>query len=1063
MKFVTLYNRVLINIELNIFDDDKIYEKLCKLYEDKTENNELLMRTIKEYDFQPENWWKRKFINTLLKVLLDNDKLWEEISTEIKWLIYQKINEMLWKEKIKGEYLEFSILFRLSPKKEDIVKIEDKFDLTHYLYWYFLRYYFSKKDYERFCRSLKIYLDKYFEDLDDNKFFVLGDSDYESRFKVGRIANTFLEYFIDNFNELINLILNYQVHYSSIELLCRNASSDLAQKFLKLLLNEYLIKHNFRLESHIRGEEFEKMIRAQNEDAEFWKYIFDKFSLWEFQAFDIWFYVLKWIITPNNILQFFSYNWEDYIILNLYYLYDEADIIGKEIYKKYKRIIDNNKKFNDERRARENSNKLKKEKEIKDKIKWLMEKDIEDVKLQKKKYPCREIIYLYREYPDYFSKDEIEFVKNEIKFYFSCDEIKLRDSKTEVVTLQNNSFRIPRFIRDLVLCVSIHERLWIDISKHTDILIWLIPYLFDSELNLILNNLLKYKIAELGKKDVKWLIDIYLDKRQKDLGKFQNTRIPFLISKWFININELNKNQQKEIYQIYKNKLSDENVSYWEKKIFLDSILEIWVFDKERIYEEYRNIFQNFLEYNYYEDYLLGNIDVDLVEDYEKFLKINEILISLYKDEDCIKWRLKQLKWIKTNYIWKGWEVRWLTKRDDEIFWSNSKDERFYMCLIKVINYPQYIEDVKEILLNIQKVEFNEEDYVRWYIYDFCLEYFKTASDDKQLKEALLINDKIFVKRYLLKIMSEENKSKYREQEFQRLYFNMKEETEIVRDLKIENELLREENGKLLQWNTDLEKELEKYKTLFDNDEIEIFLYVEWRTDKFYLDMAHRCLKSYKNLKIRVINCCWANEILNTILAYFLDWKKWIHIWLFDFDSWWISARSVKNHDKILWTELRYKNMREQDLFDDKIFVNKCKINNNSHYSLILLPILTDYIDQIFFDGKISNQVVSKQSNHAIQFLESKGVIYNDFSHPLLTIEHFLWDYFNNSYEEFETFWWNKLKCIKNDNDKKKIMNDIKNSIDRVPQSIWENFEPIFQYIQKVYDEFKNSIIKNIE
>lgn len=1055
MKFSDLYNKTLINIELNIFDDDKIYEKLCKLYVNNVENNDLLINTIKEYDLKPESRWKRKFINTLLKLLLDNELLCEEISIEIICLIYQKINKILWNDEVKWEYLEFGVFFRLSPKEEDVIKLEEKFDLKYYLYGFFLRYYFSKKNYDKFCKSLEIYFNKYFSNTDSDKIFILGDGDYESWFKIKEIANTFLGYFLENLDELINLIYNYQIHPESIELLCRNASNDLVKNFLKLLFNEYFNKHNYYLETHIKDEQIERLVETQNNDSEFWKYIFDKVSSWEFQPFRLWFYILKWIITGSNIKEFFSYSWENYIILNLYYLYDTKDKIGQKIYRKYKKIIDDNKKINDKHRVLQEKNELKKEKELRTKINLLIKENAQN---KRGIYPCREIIYLYNDYPNLFTTREIKFVKNEIESYFSCNEINLRGTGSEVIQQGDSSFRIPRFLRDLVLCVKLSEKVWVNLWKYTDLLISLIPYLFESELNIILNILLKFWISELWNDDINWLINIYLNNLHKNLSIFHNTRIPYLISKWFINFSNLNNQQKKEIYKIYINKLEDDtNVQFWEKKIFLESILQIKSFDKDWLYNEYNNISQQFVCYNYYEDYLLRNIDIDLIERYEKFLIFNEILITLYKNEDCIKWRLNQLKWIKTDYIREGGEVRWLTKRDDEIFRSNSKDERFYACIIQTIVYPDYISDIKEILWIAQNFDINEGSYIRQYIYDFTLEYFKKIPNKKLLDEALLIDDEIFVKRYLLNIMDEIDKNKFREIEFQKLYLNVKEKHENIDKLKKENQELIAQNGRLLEENDSLNKLLERYRQLFNKDEFVIFLYVEWRTDKYYIDQAKKHLKKFENLKIEVINCCWSNEILNTICSYVLNLKKWIHIWLFDFDYWWISARSIKNHDSIFWKEKKYKNFWRQQFFDEKIFVNECNISNDSYYGLILIPIQKNYVNQIFFDSKLHNKIIDKQwDNPAITTLKENGVIYNKFSYPLLTIEHLLWDYFSKYCKEVETFWGMKLKII-DDKKKEDLLNDIDKNINTIPQYIWDNFSPIFDYIQLVYSQFKSN------
>lgn len=124
MNFVNKFKKTLIDIELNIFDDDKIYKELCELYEDKTENNNLLITTIEDYNFQPQKWWIRHFINVLLKYLLDNNLLWDGISNKIRWLLYQKINDILWYPEIRWEYLEFHLFFRLSPGLNEVIELE---------------------------------------------------------------------------------------------------------------------------------------------------------------------------------------------------------------------------------------------------------------------------------------------------------------------------------------------------------------------------------------------------------------------------------------------------------------------------------------------------------------------------------------------------------------------------------------------------------------------------------------------------------------------------------------------------------------------------------------------------------------------------------------------------------------------------------------------------------------------------------------------------------------------------------------------------------------------------
>lgn len=1072
MKFSTFYNQCLINIELNISDDSKIYEQLTELYINNSENNKLLMKTIKEYNFQSENRWKRHFINILLKSLLDKNLLWKDLLNEILKLIYWKINEILWNPEIKWEYLEFWVFFRLSPKKEDVNKLEKQFNLKYYLYKYFLRYYFLEKDYYKCCELLKDYFKKYFSNENEYEFrnFILADCD-DSWFKIKEISDEFLWYFINHFENFLKLLNKYEIHYNQIESLCTYGSKNLSEEFLKLLFNEYFNIHNYNIGIHIKSDQIEKLAKINNNDSDFLEYIYDKILAWKFQLFRWWQYLLKWTITENNIKKFFWYKWENYIILNLYYLYDKKDKIWQKIYKKYKTIIDNNQKINEQYRALEQKNKLDEEKKIKKNISQAIKKDKENIKNQNKKYPCREIIYLYNDYPNLFSKKEIEFVKREIKLYFINDNTNPRWQEVEVIQQKINSFTIPRFIRDLIICCKHCEKLWINLWHYTNVLIWLIPYLFDSELNIILNQLKKIWVSELWQKDIEWIINIYLNNQYKDLSKFQNTRITDLISKWFINFSELNNQQKESIYQIYKNKLEDnENVQFREKQKFLKSILEIKTFDKKRLYEKYNNISQEFIKYNYYEDYLIKNIDESIIENYEQFFKFNEILIVLYKDKDCIKWRLNQLKWIKTDYIWESWEMRWLSKRDEEIFRSNSKDERFYMCIINVIKYPDYISDIKKILWIAKKFNTKEESYMWRYIYDFCLEYFKKAPEDKKLQEALTINDEIFVKHYMLNIMDEKTKHEYKEIELQKLYFKTKELYEeneefqayIIKNqqLEQENQKLISKNGKLLEKNESLEKSLEKYQGLFDKDELEIFLYVEWKIDKFYLEKAHYHLKKYEKLKIRIINFWGADCMPRLFNSLINDWVKWIHIWLLDFDEWWIPVWANKNYawDILDTSQNDFRNDWKASYFENKLFVNEYKKFKYGFYSYVLLPVPNAYKKQVFVNNYETMTVDKTINNKALKFLNEHAVLNNWVSNPILTIEHLLWEIFEKYCEKYESFWWFEIKKIWKWG-KIKILDEIKNNPEKFSESIQENFLPIFEYLQYTYNEFKNNFI----
>jgi len=1061
MNFVNKFKKTLIDIELNIFDDDKIYKELCELYEDKTENNNLLITTIEDYNFQPQKWLIRHFINVLLKYLLDNNLLWDGISNKIRWLLYQKINDILWNPEIRWEYLEFHLFFRLSPGLNEVIELEKKFNLKYYLYRYFLDYYFINKKFQNFEESLNIYLDKYFIiDSSDFRPFILQECSYESWFEKKSICDLFIKYFNDNFDKLIQLVVWYKIDGTILELLCKNWSNDLVQSFLKLLINRCLKEHDYEFEHRINSEVIENLVRYENTDTDFCKYIFDKFLSWEFWIFRLWIYVLKWIITESNLSDFFRYKRENYIIIQLYYNYDDENTIKKQIYKKYKKIIDDSIRTNKENNALEREIQQKEKNEIKNKINSLIKNS-----LSNKKSPCREIIYLYNNYPKAFTKEQIEFVKNEIIFYFSSNEFNLRNSEVQVIQQNSNSFTIPRFLKDLLLCVNISVKLWMDISKYINIRKWLIPYVFDSELELILNDLLKIWIDKLSKDDVDWLIDIYLNNRHWDLHKFHNIRIPTLISKWFVNINDLSSHQKNSIYKVYINKLNDtEDVANWEKIVFLESILEIWDFNKKWLYQEYSNYFAKFNNYSYYEDYLLNNIDENLIDGYERFLKLNEIMITLYKNKDCIKWRLKQLNLIRTDYIRENWNWSWIwrgfSKRDEEIFRSNSKSKRFYMCLIDVIKYPNYVDDIKKILSIVKKFYFNEESYIKRYIYDFCFEYFKKVSEKKQYEVALLINDEDFVKKYLFNVFSEAIKEKFRTHELEKFCLNINKKNNSNKNLgKKFWELLKKyekSEKKVGELSMKLD-ELNRCSLINKNsDNIKIVLYVEWKYDKIYIEKAFYVLSqlfpnNFKWLNLSVVNCAWANNIPMLINSYINDWIQWIHIWIFDIDSWWISAWENPNIENY-WLERR---LWKCDM-KWNIFENKYKRNNGYLYSLILLPYTEYFKDQIFADNQ---ENTFEKDDDPRNYLKNKNVILNSVSSPMFTIEHLLYWEGTNEFFDYELSFWNKkVLKVKNKKAKSKLFEYVDKCV--ISNNIRMNFLPLFQYIKTLYDEFKNNSSK---
>lgn len=166
-------------------------------------------------------------------------------------------------------------------------------------------------------------------------------------------------------------------------------------------------------------------------------------------------------------------------------------------------------------------------------------------------------------------------------------------------------------------------------------------------------------------------------------------------------------------------------------------------------------------------------------------------------------------------------------------------------------------------------------------------------------------------------------------------------------------------------------KEKIVYYEQFENFNNQIF--VEWKQDKFYIEMAWKYLRPWKKQKFKVVDLWWSA----TIYKYLENFYKPKNItdiqiiWLFDFDS------AFSDRDWI-------RNWESQDI-DTNLYTWLCKKHLNWNFFVLLLPIP--------IDNFLKKQVVPQQE-------ESEGNVWLAW---ISTIPHY-WNY--SEFEIESLFYW---------------------------------------------------------
>lgn len=409
-------------------------------------------------------------------------------------------------------------------------------------------------------------------------------------------------------------------------------------------------------------------------------------------------------------------------------------------------------------------------------------------------------------------------------------------------------------------------------------------------------------------------------------------------------------------------------------------------------------------------------------------LALNDVLICNYKDKTAINRRFNQFYKIKTDHsiINDEWEFfKWVTRIDDEFYLSDRSYRKLYEPLIETILYPE-CKDKYFKLFELVK-HFDIKGMVSPYLYNILKLYLKNAWDDK-LNICLECGDNFFVWNYMKEYLTKKEIDRFN---------NLKKE-ELLLQLIDENNSLKRE--KFL-----LKKDCEK--------EWRINLYVEGKTDKGYIKKAMEVL--WINLKINIKVCWWANNVF-TNLAWIIDEKIWwIHIWLLDLDSWWVTNRTWNDLENRLFISKKVERFQKW-YFWNKILENLLNIWwKRSRYSLIFIPRVDDFKNQIF--KKWLPYLWEIKEKNQSEFLKKMNIFnWSNLEAPVFETEHLIYndniEEITNCFENKYFPWWWVIKKIK-DKKKNELCKKIVNWDIILPIETWENFEPIFKYIDEIQKE----------
>lgn len=640
-----------------------------------------------------------------------------------------------------------------------------------------------------------------------------------------------------------------------------------------------------------------------------------------------------------------------------------------------------------------------------------------------------------------FSNTEKQKLKKNVKkqALWCLNSINMTDYADErmknIVTFEKKwewSYSITPFIHYLYRILSISKKLKFDISEYYKEFVLLYPLVFWDESQKLFLDFLNWKIKS---EDVDYILKAYSEDLHENAIwlKFYN---PNWLCKFYEKFKRYFLPKQKEkLKNILLDFIETEKIRY--KDEFIEKYAEL--VNKEEFIDIYHEP-----TINYFKSIISNEIPVsenDKIE-FDKQLKINELLITNFKDIDAVLWRIKQIKeWIvKFNnpYALKNWEYVWRVhaisslENELEFMWNDNRSFYHFVIIKNTVDIRDEMLELLELWLKLDqeiKLWNKESDYKSYSNYLINVFYYYVKNLDRKKKYygqtlklinkfpennlniSLLrkyfwlgLNDGIIFDyngncfKYMKKILFLENQNK---------------------NYKYNNILLKEENNKL------------KSTLWLVNPKCIVF--VEWLTDKIILETAYS--KIYWDNNDFIIRSTWGARELWELMKYLCDdkseFKDILIIWIFDFDNEWFHCfNKVNNTENNIIKDLRYHKfswlIKQSNKQDNKCFLMTLPVPRNRPD---LAWNLLWNLSMITIEGLFSKKVLNKFFNY-----EDTNVRWN----------------INNWHEVF--FKWNEVLYVPDNdcrakNDEKKKFSKFVSILSR---KSFSEFFPLFEQIKKI-------------
>lgn len=910
---------------------------------------------------------------------------------------------------------------------------------------YLFRRYFLKK------QQPKLHLDALlneFKNKDEDWFSSINissdDIDYLANNWLFKELLLFLK---DNTNSSIKLFDQLWRDISAYKRVKKSFINAVSKSNDYLLLSENIIKNVIKLfyrmddywkkDFKVMRRDIEKALKSDfflelvyivsQKNPDFPIKIFDTMKDWDFHIYwHIYEFCVYWMNEKNmqKILNHSLIKWWDK--LNIFYVLKRSNREDKtsllKLYKSdsaVKKIIKENEKAIKEQEKKDRERLEKENKEKRNEIEIICDMLKKDKNLFSEK-----LLYMYEETPDIFLEDEIAVIKEQID-YILTDNWVLNPKKNWEVRYskdKENQFTWPSFMANWTIerCIDIWEKLGIDLFKYSKRFIDYLPYSFSTD------KLLKY-IKQLDKEDIEYLLSVY-DKnsnRKDDLRLFHPWVFVEIVKK---DIKLFNEEFSNRTFSILKDLLDEDNNDRISFNLRWDIIVCLWNFAEEEFFTKRFNKYINNRNLNYFNDILnWSSGDITKKENFKLGIISNKILIERFKNNKAIQRRLKQLENINVKV------ERPLSGRPFWLWWLLGEvwfGEKEFLKPLYSIEYPEFKEEVIDILKKSFELE-QEDNLVIWYLQEFVVKYLKPIEDQEliELKESLklLTNSDDFFNWYYPKLF--ENKT----------------------GLEIENIQLKTENYNLKEENKELKNELKETKEYITKFWLKNILFVEWYTDKVYIEKAYRELYPQKDMPFQIINWGWIRSLSPIISDYLKEiaYNESFDINIFvlvDWDFEWVKLWKRESLDRYMdWDKNLLEKWSENVQSDLYTAYNESKTVH-----LILLPVID-----------IFKHLIIKPLNHSI---EKNSVVSTDDSAILnntywkqcsYTIEYLLyfdwidintWNGVKYFWNRYLPWWVKSIWFIWTDDQKVQMANYINNN-DIVKISVRERFKTLFEYI----------------